>query len=51
MDLEFGNAGSIDTRGTGWFVGFSDWTRAAKGGGGPRRCVTCRASSARMRSR
>lgn len=25
--VEFGNAGDLDTRGTGWFVGFSDWTR------------------------
>jgi len=24
--VEFGNAGGLDTRGTGWFVGFSDWT-------------------------
>jgi hypothetical protein len=30
MDVEYGNAGAIDTRGTGWFVGFSDW---ARGGG------------------
>jgi hypothetical protein len=28
MDLEFGNAGAIDTTGTGWFIGFSDWARA-----------------------
>jgi hypothetical protein len=27
MDAEFGNAGDTDTRGTGWFVGFSDWVR------------------------
>ena len=25
MDAEYGNAGDIDTRGTGWFVGFGDW--------------------------
>jgi hypothetical protein len=28
MKLETGNAGRIDTAGTGWFVGFSDWARA-----------------------
>jgi hypothetical protein len=28
MDVEFGNAGDVDTQGTGWFVGFSDWTQA-----------------------
>jgi len=27
QNIEFGNAGDIDTHGTGWFVGFSDWTR------------------------
>ena len=25
--LEFGNAGELDTQGTGWWIGFSDWTR------------------------
>jgi 2'-5' RNA ligase len=25
--LEFGNAGEVDTQGTGWWIGFSDWTR------------------------
>jgi hypothetical protein len=29
--VEFGNAGTLDTHGTGWFVGFSDWTRSALG--------------------
>lgn len=24
QNVEFGNAGSLDTNGTGWFVGFSD---------------------------
>ena len=24
--VEFGNAGDLDTNGTGWFVGFSEWT-------------------------
>lgn len=28
MDIEFGNAGSVDTEGSGWFLGFSDWTKA-----------------------
>lgn len=27
MDVEFNNAGTIDTNGTGWLVGYSDWTR------------------------
>jgi hypothetical protein len=30
LDVEFGNAGTAATQGTGWFVGFSDW---ARGGG------------------
>lgn len=28
MDVEFGNAGTVDTDGTGWFIGFSDWCRS-----------------------
>lgn len=28
MDVEFGNAGTIDTNGTGWLVGYSDWTKS-----------------------
>ena len=28
-NIEFGNAGRLDTNGTGWFIGFSDWTRSA----------------------
>ncbi|MDM0054821.1 hypothetical protein [Variovorax fucosicus] len=28
MDIEFGNAGTVDTNGTGWFIGFSDWCRS-----------------------
>ncbi|MBW4442073.1 MAG: hypothetical protein KME10_12705 [Plectolyngbya sp. WJT66-NPBG17] len=28
MDIEFGNAGAINTNSTGWFIGFSDWTKA-----------------------
>lgn len=28
MDIEFGNAGAPNTNGTGWFIGFSDWTKA-----------------------
>ena len=27
MDIEAGNAGALDTNGTGWFIGFSDWTK------------------------
>ncbi|SDJ51780.1 hypothetical protein [Variovorax sp. OV700] len=27
LDVEFGNAGDLDTSGTGWFVGFSDWAK------------------------
>lgn len=27
QNVEFGNASELDTNGTGWFVGFSDWTR------------------------
>ncbi len=27
LPLEFGNAGAVDTEGTGWFVGFSDWSK------------------------
>ena len=27
MDIEVGNAGDLDTRGTGWWIGFSDWTK------------------------
>ncbi|TFW09641.1 hypothetical protein E4K72_05010 [Oxalobacteraceae bacterium OM1] len=29
MDIEFGDAAQLDTRGTGWFVGYSDWVRDA----------------------
>ena len=29
MDLLIGNAYDQDTRGTGWIIGFSDWTRLA----------------------
>jgi hypothetical protein len=28
MDIEFNNAADLDTKGTGWFIGFSDWTKA-----------------------
>lgn len=27
LGLEIGNAGALDTQGTGWWIGFSDWTR------------------------
>ena len=26
MEIEVGNAGAVDTGGTGWFIGFGDWT-------------------------
>jgi hypothetical protein len=29
--VEFGNAGELDTQGSGWFVGFSDWTKGPAG--------------------
>ena len=32
MDYFAGNAYDAETRGTGWFVGFSDWTRNAASG-------------------
>lgn len=25
MQIAFGNAGDVETSGTGWFIGFSDW--------------------------
>jgi hypothetical protein len=28
LDVEFGNAGAVDTHGTGWFVGFSEWSKS-----------------------
>jgi hypothetical protein len=28
MDIEFGNAAQLDTSDTGWFIGFSEWTKA-----------------------
>ncbi len=37
MDVEFGNAGDLDTLGTGWFLGFSEWTRATPPGVSPLR--------------
>ncbi len=32
MDLEFNNAGTIDTQGTGWFVGYGEWAKAKTAG-------------------
>lgn len=32
MDIEFGNVGALDTKGTGWFIGFSDWTKTNAAG-------------------
>jgi len=31
VDVEFGNAGDIDTNGTGWFIGFSEWAKGVPG--------------------
>jgi hypothetical protein len=31
MNVEFGNASAVDTRDTGWVVGFSDWSKSASG--------------------
>ena len=31
MQIEFGNAGEVDTGGTGWFIGFSDWCAGGAG--------------------
>jgi len=28
MDVEFNNVANLDTGGTGWFIGFSDWASA-----------------------
>lgn len=28
MQIEFGNAADVPTNGTGWFIGFSDWTKS-----------------------
>lgn len=32
MDIEFDNVANLDTSGTGWFIGFSDWARARLAG-------------------
>ncbi len=31
MHIEFGNLHEIDTAGTGWFVGYSEWTKSGEG--------------------
>ncbi|MFN9870298.1 MAG: hypothetical protein ACK55E_02540 [Cyanobacteriota bacterium] len=28
MEIEVGNAAEVDTSGSGWFIGFGDWTRS-----------------------
>jgi hypothetical protein len=28
VDIEFNNIADLDTNGTGWFIGFSEWTKA-----------------------
>jgi hypothetical protein len=44
LQIETGNAGKLDTQGTGWFLGFSDWTRYGENGAGGLRYmpVDCR---------
>jgi hypothetical protein len=32
VDIEFNNVARLDTNSTGWFVGFSDWTKAKLAG-------------------
>ncbi|MGH8503922.1 MAG: hypothetical protein ACREVE_15945 [Gammaproteobacteria bacterium] len=32
MDIEFNNIAELDTGGTGWFMGFSDWAKAMLAG-------------------
>jgi hypothetical protein len=27
-NVEFSNAGAVDTNGTGWFIGFSEWSKS-----------------------
>jgi hypothetical protein len=29
MDIEFNDAGLLDTQGSGWFIGYGDWVREA----------------------
>jgi hypothetical protein len=31
VNVEFGNAGALDTKGTGWFIGFSEWAQSPTG--------------------
>jgi hypothetical protein len=31
MEIEFNDANEVDTRGTGWFVGYGEWARNADG--------------------
>jgi len=33
VEIESGNTASVDTQGTGWFIGFSEWTRNAPSDG------------------
>ena len=32
MEIETGNAHDVDTRGSGWFIGFSPWAKDSAGG-------------------
>ena len=29
FDVESGNAGDLDTNGTGWFIAWSDWAKSS----------------------
>jgi hypothetical protein len=29
LDVEFGNAGDLDTHGSGWFIAWSDWAKSS----------------------
>ena len=37
MTIEFGNAGSLDTGGSGWFIGFGPWISDGHGASHPLR--------------
>jgi len=45
LQIETGNAGKLDTQGTGWFLGFSEWTRSGESGDGGLRHVPADACS------
>ncbi|MCS5693257.1 hypothetical protein NZK33_14875 [Cyanobium sp. FGCU-6] len=39
MEIEVGNASAVDTSGSGWFIGYGDWTRSADRGLGDLRVL------------